>query len=142
MVVTHGANMVNLVWGQNVNDTSINHLQAQTTGESVRQTRQLCSRFARLLMAQIELLGQPEAVDEAQTALYARYFGKDAPLAGLTKLVSLHKSLIDLEAEAQKLESQKAEMLPAHLTDTDWELLGRCVDRYREHAATQPTSES
>lgn len=98
--------------------------------DSLRETRKLIARCAVLLWQQLETLQHGEQDKETQQ-YYQRYFGKDTPVAGLAKLVSLHKAALELEAECKEREARDALSQPAPLSEHDVALLADYVDRYR-----------
>ncbi len=99
--------------------------------DSLKQTRQLIVRYLRLLHDWLQHAEQGATISVEERQFYERYFGKDTPLATLSRLVGLHKSVNEMQADALRQASQLQASSPQPLSDGEWEMLEQAVRRWR-----------
>lgn len=86
----------------------------------------LLARTTRLLEQHMSALETGQ--DVSQLEEWQRCFGKESVVGVLAKLVAMHKQMRDQQDEAP---SDDGNEFSAPMTQADWELLERCVMRWK-----------
>lgn len=92
----------------------------------VSELQALLRRATALLDAQMCQIEQGE--DATTSEAWQRTFGKESVVSALSKLVGMHKQLLEQERLS---EIEDEEPLHTSMSEADWELLELCVNRWR-----------
>ncbi len=95
----------------------------RVTVDSMRGMLPCCIKALREFMTQPDAQELPEA--------YRRYFGKDSAISVLGKLVSMQKTLLELEEKERRIVEATAERTVPEMTDEDWRRMERAVKRWK-----------